>query len=60
MCSNHWRIWGRAAPSPTTAQNVLNFIQFLLENYHNHMLAPPGGSALPPIGNPGNFQQFTF
>ena len=39
---------------PPTAQNVLNFMQFFHKFMQNHMLAPPGGLAPPPTGNPGS------
>ena len=35
------------------AQNVLNF-SFFFKFWQNHMLAPPGGSAQPPMGIPGS------
>ena len=45
----------RRAPPPPTAQTFVIFIQFLGKFWQNHRLAPPpGGLALPPIGNPGS------
>ena len=36
------------------AQNFLNFMQFFRIFWQNRMLVPPGGLALPPMGNPGS------
>ena len=36
---------------PTTAQNFLNFMQLFGKFGSNLMLAPPVGSASPPVGN---------
>ena len=53
-----WRIyivkfWTLAPPLPR-GPNSFNFIQFFGKIWQNHVLAPPGGLAPPPRGNPGS------
>ena len=59
----NWRIGGApGALPPPTAKNVLNLVQFFLENLAKSLLAPPlpGGLAPPPTGNPGSTPDFCF
>ena len=46
--------------SPPTAKNVPKFMQFFWKIWQNRMLAPPGGSATPPTGNPGSAPVLSF